>query len=422
MFIDKVDIYIRAGNGGNGCVSFRREKYVSHGGPDGGDGGKGGDIIFVPDEGSNTLLDFKNRRKFVAENGADGMKRKFFGKSGADTVIPVPPGTVIKDKETGRILKDMSDMQPFVAAKGGKGGWGNTHFATPTRQTPRFAKSGLPGEEFNVTLELKMLADVGLVGFPNVGKSTLLSLISSARPKIANYHFTTLSPNLGVVSIYENNFVVADIPGLIEGAAEGAGLGHDFLRHIDRCRLVVHLFDISASERSDPYDDIKKINSELKKYSSELAKRPQILVGNKIDIGYDNEILKKIKAYSKRKGYELHLISGATGEGVDDLMKAVAEKLKELPPLKVYESEAVQEIFNESADREVNVTVENGIYVVTGEWLKKVINSTNFDDYESLQYFQRVLRNCGVISALEAAGIDEGQTVSIYGVEFDFFF
>lgn len=422
MFLDKVDIYIKAGNGGNGCVSFRREKYVSHGGPDGGDGGKGGDIIFVTDEGINTLLDFKRRRKFTAENGADGMKRKFFGKSGKETVIQVPPGTIIRDKESGRILKDMSDNQPFIAAKGGNGGWGNIHFATPTRQAPRFAKSGLPGEEKFLTLELKMLADVGIVGFPNVGKSTLLSIISAARPKIANYHFTTLSPNLGVVSIYDKSFVAADIPGLIEGAADGAGLGHDFLRHIDRCRLVLHIFDISATERENPLEDIEKINSELKKYSPELASRPQILAGNKIDIGYDNEILKKIKAYANSKEYDLHLISGATGEGVEDLVKAVAKKLKELPPLKIYESEIIEESFEDDNEREIKVSVENGVYFVTGEWLKKVINSVNFDDYESLQYFQRVLRNSGVIEKLENAGIDEGDTVDIYGLQFDFIF
>lgn len=422
MFLDKVDIYIKAGNGGNGCVSFRREKYVSHGGPDGGDGGKGGDVIFMVDEGVNTLLAFKYHRKFVAQNGADGMKRKFFGKSGDDIIIKVPPGTVIKDKETGKILKDMSDNEPFVAARGGKGGWGNVHFATPTRQAPRFAKNGLPGEERYLTLELKMLADVGIVGFPNVGKSTLLSLISSARPKIANYHFTTLSPNLGVVSVYDQNFVVADIPGLIEGAADGAGLGHDFLRHIERCRLVLHLFDISASERSDPLDDIIKINSELHKYSPELAARPQILAGNKIDIGYDEEVLERIKAFAAENNYELFLISGATGEGVDEMIKAVAAKLKELPPLKKYESEVTDENFEEPKTREINISVVNNVYKVEGEWLKKVVGSVNFDDYESLQYFQRVLKNSGVIEQLEKAGIQEGDTVDIYGMEFDFVF
>ncbi|HOJ47927.1 MAG TPA: GTPase ObgE [Bacillota bacterium] len=422
MFLDKVDIYVKAGDGGNGCVSFHREKYISHGGPDGGDGGKGGDVIFMVDEGVNTLLAFKYRRKFVAQNGADGKNKKFAGKSGEDIIIRVPPGTIIRDKATGKILKDMSDNEPFVAARGGKGGWGNVHFATPTRQAPRFAKSGLPGEEKYLTLELKMLADVGIVGFPNVGKSTLLSLISSARPKIANYHFTTLSPNLGVVSVYDQNFVVADIPGLIEGAAEGAGLGHDFLRHIERCRLILHLFDISASEREDPLDDIQKINSELQKYSPELASRPQILAGNKIDIGYDKETLERIQAFAAEKNYALHLISGATGEGVDELIKAVALKLKELPPLKKFESEIVEEDYSEPKPREIKISVVNNVYKVEGEWLKKVVGSVNFYDYESLQYFQRVLKNSGVIEQLEKAGIQEGDTVEIYGMEFDFIF
>lgn len=422
MFLDKVDIFVKAGDGGNGCVSFRREKYISHGGPDGGDGGKGGNVIFVIDEGKNTLLDFKYRRKFIAENGSNGMKRKFHGKAGEDILIPVPPGTILRDKESGSILKDMSDNQPFMVAKGGNGGFGNTHFATPTRQTPRFAKGGLPGTERSITLELKMLADVGLVGFPNVGKSTLLSLISSATPKIANYHFTTLSPNLGVVSIYDDTFVVADIPGLIEGAAEGAGLGYNFLRHIDRCRLIVHLFDISATERDDPLDDIKKINSELKKYSPELTKRPQILVANKIDIGFDKEILKKIKAFAKRKAYDLLMISGVTGEGVDDLVKVIAAKLKDLPPLKTYESDFVEEVFDDAKSREVTVTVEDGIFVVNGEWLKRLMNNINFDDTDSFKYFQRVLKTSGVITALENAGIDEGNTVDIYGLQFDFLF
>ncbi|MBR5263507.1 MAG: GTPase ObgE, partial [Clostridia bacterium] len=324
MFIDKVNIYVKAGKGGNGAVSFRREKYVSHGGPDGGDGGKGGNIVFVTDEGKNTLLDFKYRRKFVAENGADGAARKFMGKYGKDLEIPVPPGTVIRDAETGLVIKDMGDCDRFIVAKGGRGGWGNTHFATATRQVPRFAKEGTQGEEKNLTLELKMLADVGFAGFPNVGKSTLLSVISSARPKVANYHFTTLSPNLGVISVYDKTFVAADIPGLIEGASEGAGLGHAFLRHIDRCRLILHIFDISGSERPDPLEDIKKINAELEKYSPELASRPQILVGNKIDLGYDEEKYEEIKAFAEEKGWQLFLIAGEIDEGVAELMKATA--------------------------------------------------------------------------------------------------
>lgn len=420
MFIDKVNINIKAGAGGNGCVSFRREKYVAKGGPDGGDGGKGGSVVFVPDEGKNTLLDFKYRRKFVADNGGDGSAKKFHGKNGSDLLIPVPTGTVIRDCESGQVVHDMSDGLPFVAAAGGKGGWGNCHFATPTRQVPRFAKSGLKGRERELTLELKMLADVGLVGFPNVGKSTLLSEVSSARPKIADYHFTTLSPNLGVVTVYESSFVMADIPGLIEGASEGAGLGHEFLRHIDRCRMILHIFDISASEREDPLSDIIKINEELYKYSPELSARPMILVGNKIDLGYRDEDLERIKEYASERGFELMLISGALGEGVGELMKAVAEKLKALPPLVRYEPEFIDA--PKEADMSVSVEKENGVYNVTGEWLIRLCDDINFDDYESLQYFQRVLRDKGVIDALEKAGIQEGDTVSLYGVEFDFMY
>lgn len=421
MFIDKVNIYVKAGKGGNGAVSFRREKYVSHGGPDGGDGGKGGNIVFVTDEGKNTLLDFKYRRKFVAENGADGAARKFMGKYGKDLEIPVPPGTVIRDAETGLVIKDMGDCDRFIVAKGGRGGWGNTHFATATRQVPRFAKEGTQGEEKNLTLELKMLADVGFAGFPNVGKSTLLSVISSARPKVANYHFTTLSPNLGVISVYDKTFVAADIPGLIEGASEGAGLGHAFLRHIDRCRLILHIFDISGSERPDPLEDIKKINAELEKYSPELASRPQILVGNKIDLGYDEEKYEEIKAFAEEKGWQLFLIAGEIDEGVAELMKATAALLDKLPPIRIYEPEYVAPE-PEKEDYSVEVIHSGNTYFVKGEWLIKLIGRTDFDSYESLQYFQKFLREKGVIQSLEDAGIDEGDTVNIYDVEFDFLF
>lgn len=421
VFIDQVTIHIKAGKGGNGSVSFRREKYVSHGGPDGGDGGKGGSIVFVADSGKNTLLDFKYRRKFAAENGADGAARKFMGKYGADLEIPVPVGTVIRDAESGLVMHDMAEGDRFVAAKGGKGGWGNTHFATATRQTPRFAKEGLAGEETDVTLELKMLADVGFVGYPNVGKSTLLSVISSAKPKVANYHFTTLSPNLGVISVYDKTFVAADIPGLIEGASEGAGLGHDFLRHVDRCRLILHIFDLSGSERPDPMEDILKINKELEQYSPELACRPQILVGNKIDLGYDEAKCEEIRAYAEQRGWQLFLIAGEIDEGVPELMRAVAAKLDTLPPIKVYEPEFTpREV--EKEDYAVEITREGDTFFVKGEWLTGLIRKTDFDDYESLQYFEKVLREKGVIDALEKAGIDEGNTVNIYDVEFDFLF
>lgn len=415
MFLDKVNILIKAGNGGNGCVSFRREKYIAAGGPDGGDGGRGGDIIFEIDEGLNTLLPFKHRRKYIAENGEDGKKRKFHGKNGDDLIIKVPLGTIIRDAETGEIIKDMSTSERFVALKGGKGGWGNKKFATPTRQAPRFAKSGITGTELNVTLELKMIADVGLVGFPNVGKSTLLAYVSSARPKIANYHFTTLSPNLGVVEVYENSFVMADIPGLIEGASEGAGLGHDFLRHIDRCRLIVHVVDISASEGRDPVEDISKINAELEGYSAELAMRPQIIAANKSDLGYNEESLKKLSEFG-----EVYLISGATGEGIDELLVAIAEKLKTLPPITIYESEKLLEQEEVALDRSTDIDLVDGVYYVTGEWLEKVVGSVNFGDRESLQYFQRVLRKSGVIALLEEYGIVDGDTVDIYGMQFDY--
>ncbi len=419
MFIDKVDIYVRAGNGGNGCVSFRREKYVAKGGPDGGDGGRGGNVVFRVAEGENTLLDYKYRHKFVAKNGGDGSQKKFHGKNGEDTVLRVPAGTVIRDKQSGKVIHDMSDGKDFVVCHGGKGGWGNTHFATATRQVPHFARSGRDGEEAELTLELKMIADIGLVGYPNVGKSTLLTYISSARPKIANYHFTTLSPNLGVVTVYDKRFVVADIPGLIEGASDGAGLGHDFLRHIERCRLIAHVFDISASERPDPLEDIKVINRELKKFSPEIAALPQILVGNKTDNGYSEDDLKRIKAYAARRKEKLFLICGGLGEGVDELLKAFVEALSELPPPKIYEREFFQDMTPSDSD-EIAINVVNGVYEVAGERLKRLCRDINFDNRESLQYFQRTLKNTGVIEALENKGIKEGDTVSIYGIEFDF--
>ena len=424
MFIDNITIHIKAGDGGNGCVAFHREKYVAEGGPSGGDGGNGGNIIFKIDEGTNTLLAFRYKRKFIAENGGDGGTEKFHGKNGEDTVILVPPGTVIRDAETGRIIKDMSDCEPFVCLKGGRGGWGNKHFATPTRQIPRFAKPGLKGEEMDVLLELKMLADVGLVGFPNVGKSSLLSVVSSAKPKIANYHFTTLQPQLGVVKTGEGKgFVLADIPGLIEGAADGAGLGHDFLRHVDRCRLLIHVVDVSGMEGRDPVDDIKKINSELVNYSPELASRPQIFAANKTD-ARDPELvdIAPLETYVKDElGCELFYISAATRDGVDALMWRTAELLADLPPLTIYESEEAPEAeLPENGEREIIVTNVNGVYHVEGEWLCQLIDSVNFGDRESIAFFQRILKQSGVIDALYAKGCKDGDTVNIYGVEFDF--
>lgn len=424
MIIDKVKLYVKAGDGGNGAVSFRREKYVSHGGPDGGDGGNGGNVVVEIDEGENTLLRYKYHKKFVAENGGDGMKSKFHGKTATDLVLKVPPGTVIKDAESGKIIKDMSDTEPFVLCKGGRGGWGNRHFSTPTRQIPRFAKSGIKGEEKEVIFELKMLADVGFVGFPNVGKSSLLSKISAAKPKIANYEFTTLSPNLGVVDAGgEYSFVAADIPGIIEGASEGAGLGHQFLRHIDRCRLLVHIVDVSGMTGRDPIEDIEKINSELGEYSIDLASRPQIIVANKCDMSEDGEFDKEnFEKYIKEQGYELMYISALTGMNVKELVHRVADRLKELPPLTVYEADYFPEdnVIDDKSNHDIDIKNVNGTYVVEADWIYKLMGSINFDDYESLMYFQKVLKNAGVFEKLEQKGVKDGDTVSMYDFEFDF--
>ncbi|MBQ4137068.1 MAG: GTPase ObgE [Clostridia bacterium] len=422
MFVDNVKIYIKAGDGGNGCVSFHREKYVARGGPDGGDGGNGGNIVFEIDEGTNTLINFRYHRKFIAKNGGDGMPSKFHGATAEDLIIKVPQGTVIKDAESGKIIKDMSNCEPAIICKGGRGGWGNRRFATPTRQIPRFAKNGTKGEEREVILELKMLADVGLVGFPNVGKSSILSMISAARPKIANYHFTTLSPVLGVVSAGEGNgFICADIPGLIEGASEGAGLGHDFLRHVDRCRLILHVVDISSSEGRDPIDDIKKINSELAGYSEKLASRPQIVVANKCDVLDPDTDLSAFESFVKNElGARLVYVSAATRENINELVNVTAETLSSLPPIEYYEAEYVPEVVVDTDDRTVDIRFEDGVYYVEGDWLYNFMGSINFDDRESLSYFQRILKSSGLIEQLEAAGVTDGDTVSIYDFEFDF--
>lgn len=418
MFIDTAKIEIKSGDGGNGAVSFHREKYIASGGPDGGDGGRGGDVIFVVDDNLATLMDFRYKRKYIAQNGGDGSKKRMSGKDGESIIIKVPRGTLIKDAETDIILKDMSDGEPFIAAKGGKGGWGNSHFATPTRQVPRFAKSGIEGEKKTVYLELVLLADIGIIGFPNVGKSTLLSVVSRARPKVANYHFTTLSPNLGVVSLSEGrSFVMADIPGLIEGAAEGAGLGHKFLRHISRCRLLVHLIDSAGTEGREPVNDFEIINAELSRYNAELASLPQLVVANKIDINPDEKIIKELEKTAKKHGYDFFKISAVTGEGVDSLMEAVWSRLQELPPIKVYESEM---LYVEPEDeRETEYFEEDGVFYVEGKWLKKLVGSINLDDYESLQYFHRTLKKAGVLDKLEEMGIEEGDSVIVAGVEFE---
>ena len=424
MFVDQVKIYVKAGDGGNGAVSFRREKYVAAGGPDGGDGGHGGNIVFRVDEGCNTLLAFRYKHKFIAERGGDGKGSKFHGATADDLVILVPPGTLIKDAESGKVIHDMSedDGADYLCCKGGRGGWGNRHFATPTRQVPLFAKNGTEGQEKELVLELKMLADVGLIGYPSVGKSSILARISSAKPKIADYHFTTLSPNLGVVRTGgESGFVAADIPGLIEGASEGAGLGHAFLRHIDRCRLLLHIVDISAFEGRDPIEDIKVINRELERYSPELATRPQIIVANKVD-ALDRELvdIPAFEAFVKQQGYELFYISAVTGEGVDELIKRTAERLTELPPMKIYEREYDPEDAYVGGGKETTVRRENDTFYLEGEWLKNLMGQINFSDYESLNFFQKVLQRSGVFELLESKGCKDGDTVDVYGFEFDY--
>ncbi len=425
MFIDKVQIYVKAGNGGNGCVSFRREKYVAKGGPDGGDGGHGGNVIFTIDKGTNTLLAFRYKRKFVAENGSDGGGSKFHGKNGEDIIIKVPEGTIIRDVATGKILKDMSECEDWICAKGGRGGWGNRHFATPTRQIPMFAKSGTKGQEWELSLELKMLADVGLVGLPSAGKSSLLAAVSDARPKIADYHFTTLSPNLGVVRVREGKgFVMADIPGLIEGASDGLGLGHAFLRHIERCRLLLQLVDVSCIEGRNPIDDIITIDTELKKFSEELATRPRIIVANKVD-SIDKEAfdVNEFEAYVRQNGWELIYISAYTGENTDELISLVSRKLDQLPPLTIFEADYTPEdkLMSIEGDHEITITKDSkGTYVVEGEWLYNLVGQVNFYDRDSLGFFQRVLIKSGVIDKLREAGCQDGDTVSMYDFEFDF--
>ena len=420
-FIDKARITVRAGNGGNGAVAFHREKYVAAGGPDGGDGGDGGSIIVQVDDNMSTLMDFRYKRKYVAAPGVDGQGGRKSGKDGESLTIRVPRGTLIRDAETGEIIKDMSDSEPFVLCKGGRGGWGNQHFATPTRQVPRFAKAGLPGESHDVVLELKLLADVGLVGFPNVGKSTLLSVVSKAHPKIANYHFTTLYPNLGVVYVDEGvSFVMADIPGIIEGASEGAGLGHDFLRHIDRCRLLVHLVDVSGSEGRDPIADFDAINAELKQYSPELAQRPQIVVANKTDLLADPDQLEAFRSHVQEAGYEFMAMSAATHQGTRELVQAIARRLAELPPVTVYEPEYVPRPPEVDTTAPLDIHRDDHTWLVEGPWLQRLMGNINFSDYESRMYFDKVLRQSGLFDQLEQMGIQDGDIVSMYDLEFEY--
>ena len=420
MFIDSAKIKIKAGDGGAGAVAFHREKFVASGGPDGGDGGRGGSIVFQVDDNVSTLADFRYKRKYIAKNGESGAGKRCSGRKAEDLIVKVPRGTLVKDAGTGRLIADLSTDEPQIIARGGRGGWGNSHFATPTRQTPRFAKPGTPGEAMELQLELKLLADVGLVGYPNVGKSTLVSVVSEARPTIANYHFTTITPVLGVVRMGEgSSFVIADIPGLIEGAGEGVGLGHQFLRHVERCRMLVHIVDVSGSEGRDPKQDFRIINEELKKFNPDLAARPMLVAGNKCDLASEEQIA-DFKAFAEQQGYEFFPIMAAIRYQVDPLLNRITELLSKLPPVKQFEPEPLLIPLEEIDRRAVQVTNHDGVFTVEGEWLLQVINSVNFDDSESLQYFQRVLIQSGVIDALREAGIQEGDTVSIYGIEFDF--
>ena len=419
-FVDKVTITVRAGSGGPGAIAFHREKYVAAGGPDGGDGGRGGDIIVQADPNMSTLLDFRYKRKFTATDGMPGQGKRCSGKDGEDVTLRVPKGTLIRDKDTGAIIQDMSAVDRFVLARGG---WGNKHFATPTRQTPHFAKPGLPGEAREVVLELKLLADVGLVGFPNVGKSTLLSVVSRAHPKIAGYPFTTLFPNLGVVYAGDHSsFVLADIPGIIEGASEGAGLGHDFLRHIDRCRLLIHVVDVSGSEGRDPIADFDAINAELAQYDPELADRPQLVAANKCDLlPPDSTALADFKSYVEKKGCPVFEISAAAHQGLRELVYAAAARLRDLPPVTVYEPDYVAPEVQLGTADDLSIRREDGVWLIQGDWLDRLVARVNFADYESRMYLDRKLRESGVYDRMEQMGLQDGDTISIAELEFEYY-
>ena len=422
-FIDTATIWLHAGKGGDGAVSFHREKFVAAGGPDGGDGGRGGDIVFVADDNLSTLMDFRYKRKYNAADGENGKGARQKGKDAEDLVIRVPRGTVLKEAESGLVVADLSGSEPIVVAKGGRGGWGNARFATPTRQIPRFAKPGLPGEDLHLRLELKVIADVGLIGFPNVGKSTLISVISAAKPKIANYHFTTLTPVLGVVRVAdEQSFVCADIPGLIEGAAEGVGLGHDFLRHVERCRLLLHVVDVSGCEGRDPKADFEQINHELANFSAELSQRPQIVLGNKCDVATPEQI-EEFRQFIEAQGLTFLPISAATRQGIDNLPKLVYARLQELPPVKVFEPEYVRP--DKSAEPKRPFTVEktgDHEFTVDAPWLERILAGTNVEDYESLQYFQTQLGDSGILDELVRQNVQEDDTIKIGEYEFDYVF
>lgn len=424
MFADRAKIYIRSGKGGDGHCSFRRELYVPNGGPDGGDGGRGGDLIFAIDEGLNTLVDYRHKRKYAAGDGEPGGKRRCHGKDGKDLILYVPEGTVIKEAVTGKVIADMSgDNRRQIVLKGGKGGLGNQHFATSTMQVPKYAQPGQPAQELEVLLELKVIADVGLVGFPNVGKSTFLSRVTNAQPKIANYHFTTLSPNLGVVDTANGGFVIADIPGLIEGASEGVGLGHEFLRHIERTRVLVHIVDAASTEGRDPIDDIYKINAELEAYNPEIAKRPQVIAANKIDTLYEGEnddAITLLREEFEPKGIKVFPISAVSGKGVRELLFYVREMLDQIgdEPV-VFEPEYVP--VNTDVEEPYTVSVEDGVYVVEGPRIEKMLGYTNLESEKGFDFFQKFLKENGILDELEKAGIQEGDTVRMYGLEFDYY-
>ena len=424
MFIDKAKITVKGGNGGNGAVSFYRAKYVPNGGPDGGDGGRGGDIIFVADEGLNTLMDFRYKRLFKAENGQDGSKNNCSGKDAGDVIVRVPVGTVIKEAKTGKVMADINEKdQKVILIKGGKGGKGNQHFATAVRQAPRYAERGRSSKEYEIILELKLIADVGIIGLPNVGKSTLLSMATNANPKIANYHFTTLAPNLGVVrSVYGTDFVMADIPGLIEGASEGVGLGHEFLRHVERTKVFVHVVDIAALEGRDPLDDVEKINNELKVYNERLSERPQVIACNKTDAMEDEENLNKMKAKYEPLGIKVFALSAASNAGISELIMHVGEMLRDYPDTIVFEEE--YEEFYEMPEENESFTIsmtDDGAYVVEGVGVEKMVGYTSLETEKGFAFFQKYLRDKGIIEALEEKGIVEGDVVVIYDMIFDYY-
>lgn len=425
MFIDKAHIYLKAGNGGNGAVAFRREIYVPAGGPNGGDGGHGGNIIFEVDENMRTLMDFKYQRKYTAEHGGNGKGSNMHGKTGEDLILKVPMGTVVRDEKTNLVIADLANHgDRFIAAKGGSGGKGNTHFKNSIRQAPAFAKAGKEGQERNIVLELKLIADVGLLGFPNVGKSTFLSIVTKANPKIANYHFTTLYPNLGVVKLKNgDSFVIADIPGLIEGASDGIGLGHDFLRHVERTKVLIHIVDVSGIEGRDPLEDFRMINLELEKFNTKLSKKPQIVAANKIDLLSDDNVLEDFKSEVEKEGFIVVPMSTATREGVDELLNKVSELLKTAEETQLFDEEEyfVEEVIELSDIEKIEIRIENGVYIVEGTPLEKLLYSVHFEDMESTRFFQKMLEQYKVFDRLRSMGIEDGDTVKIYDLEFDFF-